>query len=150
MAFVSERIPKEDWSMYNSWELKDPMRKPLLEREFAHWVADRERKAYFCGLGGHGFDAPWAYALMWDGNYILVWVLDSMRRNADSSKDWCYNISHIWAPKTLSDKSDEIVELIKEALSAKFIQNPKNSHLGVAFINVATPRFVESVKEVVV
>lgn len=115
MAFVFEDVPKADWELYNSFKLKSYNGKEeLVADKYAMWRVDRERNIYFICLGGGAFEQARIYALIWQGEKLLI-HLDSYAENMlDASTRVHWDICRIIAPKSLESKKDEIISLIKE------------------------------------
>jgi hypothetical protein len=124
MAFVNERVSKEEQAKLDpaifyrpySWN-KEPI-------EAYQWTIDRERDAFLIVLDlpgsgggqGDGYIPPYRYALSWKG---MVVKFDARghstgnTRNGDAVVTW--EVSNICLPDDINAKKPEVLQLIQEA-----------------------------------
>lgn len=143
MAFVNEKIPSSDREWFNSFQLKDPFTRKLLESR--SWTIDRERNAFLVGLGGQGIydsDIPMYYALIWNNNIIYMDTFSAGNGNVSSGIEMFWKITKIEAPGNLLQDQDEMMALIKEAFDAKGFAGRRDCVTSVHFDYIATPGFV--------
>lgn len=119
MAFVNELISEEDkqkidWSKFKTWSYSKPHR-PW------KWTIDRERNTFFIPLDQPGYDdtntRPEIFALYWKNEIIRV---EARVSGTGVEKSWdtlTWTVDRIIVPENLQSEQDEIIHILKEALS---------------------------------
>lgn len=117
MAFVNERIETPAQSAeFDALKLISPATGQPPEK--ALWAVDRERQLYFVHLGGGFGEIPDLYALVAQGQRIMIEGRQRASGSAgrDLTMDW--QISKVRMPKALAPRADEFLALVREALIA--------------------------------
>jgi len=127
--------------LFNSFHLTDPFHGASLQSRW--WIMDREREAFFVGLGGQGHyssDIPNFYALVWQSKIIRIETFSNVTGDQNNGYEASRRITSIKAPESLLIDNEKILELIKDALIANSTDVNKNTKVGFDFI--ATPLYL--------
>ncbi|MCH5206628.1 MAG: hypothetical protein J1F09_06710 [Oscillospiraceae bacterium] len=121
MAFVFEKVPKEDWEFFKSMGLKDYTGKePLYLSERTAWCADRERNAYLVEIGGRFSDEyPFYCDFWWNGTTIRLDVGKHSIGDFDTGFVFEWIINALPIPRNMQKHKDEIVNMIIDAFTVK-------------------------------
>ncbi len=119
MAFVVEKIPKEDVPFFNAlgikgWTGNHP--KIVIPGQTA-WCIDRDKNAFLMPLGGGRADEPYISVFWWDGLEIRIEEHTDEIITADESRVGRTSFKLSAAEETYH-KQNEIAQLIIEALKA--------------------------------
>ena len=119
MAFVLEKIPKEDVPFFNSLGIKNwtGNHPKIIIPGRTTWCIDREKKAFLMSLGGGREDEPYISVFWWEGLQIRI------EEKLDIKKT-----IRLLTPKKAYGKKNEIVQLVLEALMV--IQEQDEISLG--------------------
>lgn len=119
VSFVVEKVETpEQLAEFESFQLKDPFRHLPLRP--SRWVVDRERGWYFINLGGGASEMPWFLRLF--NRAGLAVNIDGRCRAVGKMKPksvevW-WHLESIEIPKEHASRTDELLQLIVEALHA--------------------------------
>lgn len=118
MAFVNERIDTPAKSAeFDALQLISPATSRPPEKML--WAVDRDRHLYFVSLGGGFGEVPELFALVADGQRIMI---EGQQRATgtfaarDLTIDW--KISKVRIPKAHAAHADQYLEWLREALVA--------------------------------
>ena len=118
MGFVYERVPREDWELYNSFELVyksgDCEKQKDYANENSSWYVDRDRDAYFIMTGALGREEVRYYTFVFAGKKINITACLERRFGKEMHKG--YRVTGIIADKKLENLEKEFLTMIKEAL----------------------------------
>ena len=117
MAFVFEKIPKEDVPFFNSLVIKDwtgNHPKIIIPGRTA-WCIDREKKAFLMSLGGGREDEPYISVFWWNGLEIRIEEKLDIKKTKDG-KTIRKTLCKLLTPKKACGKKNEIAQLVLEAL----------------------------------
>ena len=119
MAFVLEKIPKEDVPFFNSLGIKNwtGNHPKIIIPGRTTWCIDREKKAFLMSLGGGREDEPYISVFWWEGLEIRI------EEKLDTKKT-----IRLLTPKKAYGKKNEIAQLVLEALMV--IQEQDEISLG--------------------
>jgi len=113
MNFIDERIPREKWEFVNQYA-------PSLEiSKYLHWLADYENDIYWVEVDFNAFEHLNYYLLIWKGKKTLVGTY-SWLEGASNNRRFFSNIILFQADVSLKSERDELVQIVKEALSARY------------------------------
>jgi hypothetical protein len=124
MAFKNEKISEQDraWvSQLVNYERIRAVSRWIHEfRQPTFWTADRERQAFFIGLGGGGSPddegrLPYA-VLVLDGEVVVLNLTNTWTGSLASGLDEAYCVQNLTIPAPLKDREAEIRELIEQAI----------------------------------
>lgn len=147
MAFVYEKLTEKDKEYVASFQLPFPLSHSMLASIHREWVADRKRGLFFIGVGGQGFlnseeYPPSFYYLIWDGQLIRMQAYYARSGNMKEIKKYTFKVHRILAPLTLKDKSQVLIETIKEAITEECRGTDK--YFGsIEFVEFHKPFFME-------
>lgn len=139
MAFIREYVPREDWDLYNSFELVNKsinIGQKKEANENSMWKVDRERAIYFVRTGAIGREEIDYYTLVWEGKKVNITA--GFERRFDNGMQRGYKVTSIIADKKLKSRESEYLEIIKEALLVG-LEN------GLDFIEFAEPKYREEI-----
>ncbi len=118
MGFVRERVSREDWELYNSFELVcktgEKEGKKDFADEYSSWYVDKDNEAYFIMTGALGREEVRYYTLVIAGKKINITACLERRFGKEMQKG--YRITEIIADKNLKNLEKEFLTMIKEAL----------------------------------
>ena len=148
MGFVYEKVPEADWELYNSFKLRNYDRNGLKEaNQFSQWTADRDRDIYFIFIGGVTLEMPEEYAIIWNGEKIIIYVERRSVVVNSTSREIQWSIDFISAPKLLMARKDELISIIEEVAYAAHDQKPTIAiQYSFVITHIAEPSFVDEVK----
>ncbi len=122
MAFIKERIPVEEWDLYNSFELIEKTSlsegKKMIADKYSSWMVEKERQIYFIMTGVLGREGVEFYTLIWEENKIDVEAIFT-RKFDDGKMIKGYRLN-ICVDKKLESKKQEFVSILKEVLQAEW------------------------------
>lgn len=134
MAFINEKVPENDWKLYNSFNLcyED---KRIVADKYKWWTVDRNKGIFFILLGGGAFESPESYILIWNSNKIKISITKECIKNEPSAFVVHCKIESIIAPITLKQKQEELLKILEEAF---------NCFMDCNFVidHIARPNFV--------
>lgn len=139
MAFVDEYVPREDWDLYNSFELVKKsidIGQKKVANEHSGWIVDRERDIYFIMTGAIGREEIEYYTLILEGKKVNI--VAGFERRFDNGMQRGYKVSSIIADIKLQSRECEYLEIIKEVLLLGW-EN------GLDFIEFAEPKYREEI-----
>lgn len=96
------------------------------------WLIDRERNVFLTGLGGGALEIPKFFALVWNNNIIVFALNYEQKKDETGQYTVTLTILRIFAPKGFVGADNEIIELIKEALTVKYF-GPRACTLDLEF-----------------
>ncbi|PYG83910.1 hypothetical protein LY28_03758, partial [Ruminiclostridium sufflavum DSM 19573] len=137
-----------DREYFNSFNLKNPVTNEILNSR--RWVIDRERNAVLIGLGGQGIygcEIPMFYALIWNENIIMLETFSKAIGNNAIDTDFYWKITRIEAPECFLKDNTEMMDMIKEALTAYATRSKNDSVTKVNFDYIASPWFIREVNK---
>jgi len=141
MGFVYERVAKEDWELYNSFEIIDKTGDNVGQKDFANesssWYVDRDREAYFILTGVLGREQVEYYTLVINGKKVNI--VACLERRFEENMKTGYRIYSIIADIGLLGQSEEFRTMIKEVLQLGW----KN---GLDFIEFSVPKYRTNIK----
>jgi hypothetical protein len=128
MAFVLEKILKEDVPFFNSLGIKNWTgdHPKIIIPGRTTWCIDREKKAFLMCLGGGRDDEPYISVFWWDGLEIRIEEKSDEKKTPDGKS--IRRIFKLSTAKESYNKQNEITQLIIEALTA--IQEQDEISLG--------------------
>lgn len=138
MGFVKEYVPREDWDLYNSFELIEKsinIGQKIEANENSIWDVDKERNIYFVMTGGIGREEIYYYTLVLEGKKVNI--IAGFERRFENGMQKGYTVDLI-ADKELESRESEYLEIIKEAL---LLGRKK----GLDFIEFAKPIYREEI-----
>lgn len=122
MGFVREYVPKEDWDLYNSFEIcKQRSSEKKIADQNSCWVVDRERKIYIILTGVDIQEQIMSYTLIWRKEKVTVNIYSGKSRRGsinDVNKIY-YEICGICLNLKLKGQEQEIIEIIKEFVQSE-------------------------------
>lgn len=139
MAFINEYVSKEDWDLYNSFELVNKsinIGQRIVANEHSGWIVDREKDIYFVRTGVIGREGIGYYTLILEGKKVNI--IAGFERRFDNGMQKGYKVDSIIADKRLESREKEYLEIIREALLLGW----KN---GLDFIEFAQPKYREEI-----
>ena len=139
MAFINEYVSKEDWDLYNSFELVNKsinIGQRIVANEHSGWIVDREKDIYFVRAGVLGREGIGYYTLILEGKKVNI--IAGFERRFDNGMQKGYKVDSIIADKRLESREKEYLEIIREALLLGW----KN---GLDFIEFAQPKYREEI-----
>jgi hypothetical protein len=142
MSFIAEKIQTpQQIAEFESFALKDPFRHEPLH-PFT-WAVDRERGWYFVNLGGGASETPW-FLRLFNREGLVVNMHGRQRasgpRQPHSVEVW-WNFELIEIPKQHATRTDELLQLITEALQAYGI-NGRSELTKAVHVSLTAPKFV--------
>ena len=139
MGFISEYVPREDWDLYNSFELVNKsinIGQKKEANENSIWDVDKERNIYFVMTGVIGREEIEYYTLVFEGKKVNI--IAGFERRFEKGMQKGYKVDSIIADKRLESRESEYLEIIKEALLSGW-EN------GLDFIEFGKPRYREEI-----
>ena len=124
MAFKNEKISDQDreWisKLVNYEKIRAESRWIHEFRLPTFWTADRERHAFFIGLGGGGSPddeglLPYA-VLVLDGGVVVLNLMNTYTGTMASGLNEAYCVQNVTIPVPLKDREAEVRELIEQAI----------------------------------
>lgn len=115
MAFIKKKTSEADREFIDSFHFINPVTNE--KRHPRYWTIDQERNIFLIGLGGQGYYAseiPMFSALIWNKCVIMLETFSSSIKNDSGVKECFWKITKIKAPICLLEKSDEMIEIIKQ------------------------------------
>jgi hypothetical protein len=146
MAFVYEKLTEQDKGFLASFKLPHPLDHFSLATP-RNWAVDRERGLFFISVGGQGFRfseefPPSFYYLIWEGQLIRMQAYYNEIGNMQEKRKVIYKVHRILAPNILRDKSELVIETIKEAITE--YERGSNKFFGsIEFVEMGKPFFME-------
>jgi hypothetical protein len=142
VSFVAEKVETTDQlAEFESFQLKDPFRHLPLRP--SRWAVDRVRGWYFVNLGGGASEMPW-FLRLFSRAGLVVNIHGRYRAVGEmkpKSVEVWWHLESIEIPKQHASRTDDLLQLIVEALQAY-------GHLGrselakAVHVNVIAPRFI--------
>ena len=118
MGFIFEKVPEEDWELYNAMGFKNCFGKNMLRADkYTWWCADRERNAYLVGIGGGYQDMPYYYDLWWNGRIIRMEISKRFLKNSNGGIDVIWYVHSIPISEEIWKFKDDVLEMIHEAFA---------------------------------
>ncbi|PYG83912.1 hypothetical protein LY28_03760 [Ruminiclostridium sufflavum DSM 19573] len=120
MAFVNEKISKQDEDFFNSFNFKSPFTQNDSIKPWK-WTINREREAFLTGLGGQGYEhseIPEFFALVWKKKVIILETFSGGSGSNSTGVEVWWKITSIKVPQSLIVEKEAVMDLIKEAFEA--------------------------------
>jgi hypothetical protein len=142
MSFAVENIETAaQVAEFESFALKDPFRHEPLRA--SPWAVDRQRGWYFVNLGGGASEMPW-FLRLFNREGLDVQIRGRQKakgpRQPNSIEVW-WALERIEIPKQHAARTDELLQLITEALQAYGI-NGHSELTKAVHVTVIAPTFV--------
>jgi hypothetical protein len=136
MAFVGERIPEMDKSkidMEKLWKISSYFIEPT------RWAVDREHDVYLFHLRGSGPERPAFFGMYVQGEIVIFRAYEGGTGNNKNGVVLSYKISNLRIPQALEAQSEEIKQLIQEALDAYGLYGDR-SHVKAVYVEFTVGR----------
>ena len=120
--FVFEMVSENDKELYEKIKMDS------WDEEYSKWCADRERGYYIISTGKRGVETPYFFNMNYKDEVIEIWVWDL------SDIPWSDGSEDIWVviPRSLSNDTDDIARLVREAYSDNAFKNCSGFMFGQA------------------
>lgn len=139
MTFVREHVLQEEWEFFNALNIQFE-REHITADKYTTWVIDRERKIIFTTVCWGGRDYGETYILIWGKARVYIYIESRFTILNDGTQEYRWLIEKITAPRSLKDKRDELISLIRELADINFTAK---STLNFRIYKMAEPQFVE-------